>query len=342
MMSKKWTITEQARFLKLIGELLERGYPLSEAIESLKFQHWKQKGDLFRCLQYLKEGYTFSEILSQLHFKEYLVGYVFFAEQHGGMTEALKEGSEIATKRQHDLDKLIKLLTYPILLFLITVMLFVVIDTILIPRFTQLFHTLQIETNLFSKLITTIGNALPLSFFIGFGLSIALLVYYFYYFRKYEPEKQKKLLVKLPLIGPFLRLMYTHFFASQLSHLLSGGISINEACQLFEKNHDQPFYQQIGIAIKTKLVMGEQLTDILANLTYFEADMVHIVAHGQKNGRLDKELFFYSRHCLQLAENKMERWLKLIQPVLYSIIGLLIVSMYLAILLPMFKLLEGF
>ena len=37
MMGSKWPVDEQARFLKRAGELLARGYPLAEAIESLSF-----------------------------------------------------------------------------------------------------------------------------------------------------------------------------------------------------------------------------------------------------------------------------------------------------------------
>jgi competence protein ComGB len=40
-------------------------------------------------------------------------------------------------------------------------------------------------------------------------------------------------------------------------------------------------------------------------------------------------------------EERIEKSLRMIQPMLYLFIGLLVVSMYLAILLPMFQLLEG-
>ena len=50
---------------------------------------------------------------------------------------------------------------------------------------------------------------------------------------------------------------------------------------------------------------------------------------------------FFATHCLQLLEDKTDQFMKQIQPVLYSIIGVLIVSMYLAVLLPMYQLLDG-
>lgn len=341
-MSSKWSVEEQANFLRLIGELLDRGYPLSEAIESLKIQKAKRNEDLQLFLQYLKEGYSFSNILSKLHFNENLIGYVFFAEKHGGIALALKDSSSVTLKRKRDMDKLLKLLSYPFLLFIITTLLFTVIERLLLPQFTTLFQSMQLESNLFTKVIISTANILPLILTFLFIIIVLIIIYVVFYFRKYSALKQKELIIKIPLFGAFFRLLYTHFFSAQLSYLLSGGLSINEALQLFEKHHEQPFYQQIGVEIKRKLVMGEKLTLILRSFPYFEKDLVNIVMHGQKNGRLDKELYFYSRHCLERLEDKTERWLKIIQPMLFLIIGMLIISMYLAILLPMFKILDGF
>ncbi|MDQ7860798.1 type II secretion system F family protein [Peribacillus frigoritolerans] len=61
----------------------------------------------------------------------------------------------------------------------------------------------------------------------------------------------------------------------------------------------------------------------------------------KKYGRLDAELFHYSRFILEKIEERMNAILKIIQPLMFSLIGLLIVSIYLAVLLPMFSLLEG-
>ena len=58
------------------------------------------------CLVTLKEGYPFYLILQKLKFDEHLIGYVFFAEQHGGMATAFIEGSHMVQKRAKDFSKL--------------------------------------------------------------------------------------------------------------------------------------------------------------------------------------------------------------------------------------------
>jgi competence protein ComGB len=165
--------------------------------------------------------------------------------------------------------------------------------------------------------------------------------YYFFVFRKVSILKQRAILVRIPIAGRILKLLFTHYFSVQLSFLLAGGISVFEALILFEKNHRQPFYSRLGMVIKQKLLTGEKLESILASFPFFEKEFPMIIKHGQENGKLEQELLFFSEHCMVNMEERIEKSLKMIQPMLYLFIGLLVVSMYLAILLPMFKLLEG-
>lgn len=343
MKKGKWSLQEQSHFLKRTGELLSRGYPLSEAIESILFQLPRDKKvEVSKCLSDLREGYPFYQILAKLHFNKHLIGYVYFAEQHGGLAQAFQDGSEMMLKRDKDFEKLKKLLVYPTLLIFITIILFFFVDYIILPRFSSLFSSMKLKPNFFMKAISVMSDVMP--FLIGTALSLLLILlsYYFMYFRKKSQIQQKSILVNIPVIGPFLKLFYSHYFSIQTSYLLSGGLSIHEALSSFEQNEKQQLYQELGSQIKDSLRKGERLEEILLHYSFLEIELPQIIRHGQKNGKLDQELAFFSKHCLNVIEERSEKLLKTVQPILYGVIGLMIVFMYLAVLLPMFHLLEGF
>ena len=343
MKKSKWTLKEQSLFLKRIGELLSRGYPLSEAIESISFQLPNdKKAEISQSLADLREGYPLYQVLANLKFNENLIGYVYFAEQHGGLGNAFQEGSEMMQKRDHDFAKLKKLLAYPLFLISLTVVLFVFVENLILPKFSSLFQSMRLKPNFFTKIVYLFGDLLPYIMISICILCFILLSFYLIKFRQLPQMKQKTILVLIPVIGPFFKYMYTHYFSIQLSYLLAGGLSVHEALRLFESNEKQPFYMEVGKEIKIGLRRGESLDNLLANFVFFEKELSHIIKHGQKNGKLDAELYFFSRHCLNLLEERTEKWLKTIQPCLYAVIGFLIISMYLAVLLPMFHLLEGF
>jgi len=342
MSRHKWRVNEQANFLKRTGDLLLRGYPIAEAIESIALQMpSNRKEELYGCLVELKQGSPFHVVLSNLGFQKDLIGYVYFAEQHGSFAEALLEGSELALLKDKDLQKLLKLLQYPLLLMFITGFLFIFIENTLLPRFTTLFASLGLKENFFTKVLYAFDHYFPTA--IGAVLIILFLtaVYYFFGFRKLSILKQRAQLVRIPIAGSILKLLFTHYFSIQLSFLLSGGISVSEALSLFENNQKQLFYSRVAADIKAKLVTGEKLETIIASFSFFEKEFPMIIKHGQENGRLEQELLFFSKHCVSSMEEKIEKSLKTIQPILYIFIGCLVVSMYLAILLPMFHLLDG-
>lgn len=342
MRRNKWSVGEQANFLKKTGELLLRGYPIAEAIESVSFQlHPIRQAELMDCLAGLKKGLAFHDSLSNLGFHDDLIGYVYFAEQHGSFAEALLEGSKLALKKEKDKHKLLKLLQYPLILIIITGFLFLFIEKTLLPRFTGLFKSMNLEVNVFTKIIMAFGQYFPFVIIILAFILVISVLYYLLIFKKATVLHQKAQLVRLPFIGRILRLLYTHYFSIQLSFLLSGGISFTEALILFEVNPRQIFYRELAKKLKDKLVTGEKLESIFTSFSFFEKEFTMIIRHGQENGKLEQELFFYSQHCIEVVEDLIEKSIKTIQPILYILIGVLVVSMYLAILLPMFHMMDG-
>lgn len=342
MKRHNWSVNEQANFLKRIGELLARGYPIAEAIESLSLHLSKnRKEELYQCLVELRNGISFHDVLSNLGFHKDLIGYVYFAEQHGSFSEALLEGSNLALVKENDRKKLLKLLQYPALLIFITGFLFVFVQKSLLPKFTSLFNSMSLEENFFMKVLYSFDEYFPILMAFFLVLMTLGAIYYVFAFRKITVLQQRSHLIRIPIAGRILKLLFTYYFSVQLSFLLAGGISVLEALQLFEKNHRQPFYSQLGMEIKQKLLTGEKLESILASFPFFEREFPMIIKHGQENGKLEQELLFFSQHCMLNMEERIEKSLKMIQPVLYLFIGFLVVSMYLAILLPMFHLLDG-
>lgn len=342
MKKRKWTIGEQAVFLKKTGELLARGYPLSDAIHSLTYQmKGKRKKEIYRSLEDLKEGYPFYKILDDLEFNKTLVGYVYYAEQHGSLAAAFLDGSNMMLKRDEDLQRLKKIALYPVFLMVLTLFLLLFVGKFLLPGYTSLYHSMDLSPNFFMRLIYRAGDVFP---FLLFGLSLCFLIllgFYLFRYRSYSPVRKRSLLSTVPIAGAFSRLLTTHYFSIQLGYLLGGGLSIQEALRLFKEHNKEPLDSQIGKDMIERLMEGESLAEIVREYPFFEKELTFIIRHGQENGKLHQELNFYGRHCLNLLEEKIERMIKRLQPILYSVIGILIISMYLAVLLPMFQLLDG-
>lgn len=342
MRRRKWPLKEQAEFLKKAGELLHRGYHMSEAIESLSYQlPGTRKQDLLDCLALLKNGVPFHKALEQLGFNKELSGYVFFAEKHGNFAEAVLEGSKALLNRDRDAKKLVKLMYYPLLLFAFTSILLIFVQESLLPRFSLLFDSMGLEENIFTVIISAFGQALPIVGIIGAFVVAAGAGLYQFWFKALPVLSQRKHLLRIPFAGSLLRILHTHYFSIQLCYLLSGGLSVFEALSFFVENKKQEFYSEAASLIKEQLAGGERLDAILAAMPFFEQEFPMVVRHGQENGRLGEELRFYSKNCLSQLEGRIEKLTRFIQPAMFLVIAVLVICIYMAILLPMFHMLDG-
>lgn len=328
--------------MKHLSELLEKGYSLNQGIEFLQLQLLQKRIDeLNQCMARLKEGEKFHQTLADMKFNRDIVGFLYFADHHGDMPTALREGGEMAEKKLHHYNRFVKVIRYPIILLLIVAIMFWAIQTILLPQFQSLYSSMNVQHSFLTAAIFKFLAALKILGAIPLILIPLLSCFYVFRYRKKSPSEKIKFWTSFPLIKKPIILFISYYFSTQLSSMLKGGLSIYESLMMFEKQSHLPFYKQEAAEFKKLLSRGERLEQIIRSRAYFEKELAVIIAHGQSKGTLDRELQDYSHFAIQRLENKMDAFLNKLQPLLFSSIGIIILSLYLAIMLPLFKLISS-
>lgn len=338
----RWKNKEQSTFLYRLGELLEAGYHLAEALRFLQSQESnKRKESIEKTIEMLKEGNTLYEVLTFLKFQPQLLQFVYYAEFYGDLPHALMEGGQYWNKRNNDREQLVKILMYPLLLLLLIMAIATLLQGMLLPKFQSLYESMNLEPSIFLQIIVVTSS---ISTYIPYGVLTTILILYLikkYWFDKKCPLQRKKYLLQTPIVGPYIRIFDTYYLTYQLSGLIAGGLSINDSMQLFSKHCHQPFFQKLADVITRELNEGKSLESIFAELTYFERYMSDVIANGQRNGKLDIELYHYSRILLQSIEYKISSLMKIVQPLLFATVGFIVIAIYMSVLLPMFSIIEG-
>jgi len=345
MMKKNnaWSNLEQARFLKCIGELLDRGYSMAEAVQSsCSYMPDRRMEDINAFYGSLKGGDTFFENLVRLNFDRQVISFVYFAEKHGGFANAFQDASKMIQNKQDTIKKLRKILSYPLFLLLFTFVLFFFVQSILIPKFNSIFVTMNINKNFFLLFLQFIGQIIPYFCVVLFLLLFSSILYYYLYFRKSNIIVQMNLLARIPLVGKFVKHYFSYLLSIQLSYLLSSGFSIYECLQFFQENKEQRLYSEIGKITIYRLKKGVHLQQAFAPFVFLDRELLQIIRHGQENGKLDQEFYYFGNYCLTQIEENLQQTIKVLQPTLYASVGVLIISIYLSVLMPMFQLLDGF
>lgn len=117
MFKKTWSLSDQVVLLKRLGELLEKGYSLLQALEFLRFQlSLEKKVQLQHMIDGLKGGKSLHDSFHQLMFHQEMLSYLFYAEQHGDISFALQQGSALLYKKDKYRKDMMKIMQYPMFL----------------------------------------------------------------------------------------------------------------------------------------------------------------------------------------------------------------------------------
>lgn len=339
---KKWKGLKKAEFLIQLGRLLEQGYTLSLALELLAFNEKVQQRERLQMItERLRQGEKVHEAFELLELPPDIIGFIYFAEAYGDMATGLQEAGNLYLKREQLKQQIQKLFRYPLfLLWLLFVIAFVMVYY-LFPHFKQMFSSLDLELPFMTKLFLLIIDLVP--YVLALSLIIALIVATLYYkrFRHITPHKQIQLLFRLPYLKRFLQTLISYYFSVQLSGLLRGGMSVFQAFVVFSEQNKVPLFQDEAKEVKAKLRQGEPFAAVIAARAIFVPELSLVISQGQQTGALERELYHYSELLFNKLEEQMKRFLMIVQPVLFMLIGSVVLTMFLAIMLPMFKLINS-
>lgn len=341
MWSNRWKKKEMADFLKRIGYLMEKGYSLSDSLELYAINVRKQiQEQIAEMLQQLKNGERLFEILRQFDFPNDVVASLYFFERYD-LTEGLIQGGNLLEKREAFKDKLQKVLQYPLFLIWLTSMMVYLLFRYLLPQFSNLYSSVGSGLPKASQIIITSVKALPFVLLMSSILLFVVATFIFIKLRHKSPRAKLTVLLKFPFIRSLTQLLITQRFSLNLSSLLHAGVSINEAIHIFEQQTYSPFFQQEAFDIRFRLLSGESLEEIMHKRSLYQNELAAIIKHGQLNGRLADELAIYAEILLKKIEEFFIKSINIIQPVIFSIVGLIVLLMFLAVMLPMLQFIQS-
>lgn len=332
---------QQAQFLKRLGELITKGYSLLQGIEFLMIHaNRKQQKDLNNCLDLLKEGELLHEALEKLKFNKDILSFLYFANQHGDLNIALTESSKMVEKQFQYRERMMKMMRYPLFLLCFVALMLYMIQTSLLPQFEILLSSMNRNELPFSVWFLNLAQISKMALIAGIVMLVFCAMYYFLYFKKLTPLERIRKLISIPYVNKYFILVVSYYFSSQLSTLIKGGLSIYQAIQIFEQLPYLLLFQEDAKEMKQQLVAGENLESIIRSRKHYEMELAIVITHGQANGELARELYDYSQFSLQRLEEKLGKILVMLQPIMYSIVGIMIMVMYLILLMPMFNMMN--
>lgn len=329
-------------FYTELSVLLKAGIHLREALSLLAENQKKKKLRTFYAEMEasLVAGRSFSDILkTRKEFTEYEYHSIKIGEETGNMARILEELGKFFTRKNEQRRGLMNALTYPIIILVTAVLVVVFMLRMVVPMFEDIFKQNKVELPPITKMIISASN-----FIKDYGWVVVLVLFILLVlrssFNKKEWFKKNKdyLLMKLPLIGPFIRIVYLAQFTQAVALLTSSKVPLLNSIQLVKKMIDFHPLQEALTQVEASVLKGISLNESLKANKIFDAKMVSLVKVAEETNQTE---FIFQRLNEQYSievQQKSKLLSTLMEPLIIVIVGIFVGVILVSMYLPMFKL----
>lgn len=260
-------------------------------------------------------------------------------EKSGELSKVMLQLADHLERRSALRQKTIQALVYPILVASVAMIVVIGLMTYVVPSVVSVFQQgkqalpwLTRALIAVSAFIREWGWLVALAAIAaGFGLRAAL---------RDEGFRMKwdSRLLRLPVLGPYLRNLDATRFASTLSILASSGVPLLEALDASSRVVvRRPLAMAIG-EVAGQVREGMPLSRALMQTRQFPPILVHMIASGEATGRLGALLDRAAQLQQADIENRTAMFTTLIEPVMLLAMGGLVLLIVLAVMQPIIEL----
>ena len=338
---KKEKFQNRPVFLERLSVLLTEGYTFHDAVTLLVPHHLKDYNPVLEAMNKdFKKGFGVTHILASFGFSSGTLLPIAIAEVDGRVAQALRGMAVRMRKAEEKRKKLKNLLIYPVVLFILIAALLMAFRRYFLPNMEALAISRKGQGGGFVSSLPSLVTRIP-DFIISMVLVSALLtVLCTIIYKKFAPATKIRVLMSIPVASTFFSIVKTRDFSSEIGGLLQSGLSLQNALDVLIDQNLDLVLSEITKNVKEQVVFGDSLHTAISRTEGLMDQLAAFAKHGEDSGYLPKELQIYSEHLSEAIDEKLAKALALLQPVLFSIIAICILAAYLALLLPVYGMMD--
>ena len=338
---------EKMTFTRNLSVMVSSGLTVSRAINNLSLQ---TKNKTFKKIlesvnEDLQSGKTLSEGLAKYPkvFNELYVNMVYVGEVSGNLEEVLDILALQLEKENDLLSKVRGALIYPSVIVVAMIGIAILMLVYILPKITGVFKDMEVELPASTMVIMAIsdfirGHAI-LSTLVGVSLVVGTKLFagtiagkrFFGY-----------IFVRLPIIGNIIVKVNCARFARIYSSLLKSGVSVVNALTIISKTLSNLYYKDALAEAIVEIQKGVELSVVIGRYPrLFPLLVPQILEVGEETGKTETVLQrlaeFYEEEVSQITKNMSS----IIEPILMLLIGSGVGFFAVAMLQPMYSVLEN-
>ncbi|MGZ3686749.1 MAG: type II secretion system inner membrane protein GspF [Bdellovibrionota bacterium] len=335
-------VRELSLMTRQLASLVKANIPLVEALNALVDQTENQalKVILAQVRQDVNEGSSLAKATAKhpKAFDTIFVNMIEAGESSGTLGMVLIRLADLKEAQMRLRNKVISGMTYPVLMMGVSFCLLLAIFTFVIPKITKIFESMNKPMPFTTKILISFSDLVVNWWFIFLAVIGASI----FLFRRWSASaagrpKWDAMKLKMPVVGPLVRMIALTRFATTMSTLLSSGVPILTAMNIARNLVDNvPIAKAISEA-RENITEGQSIADPLKRSGQFPPMVIHMIAIGEKTGELPDMLENVALTYEDQVNSQIDSMTSLLEPVMIVSMGAAIAFIVLSVFMPLME-----
>jgi type IV pilus assembly protein PilC len=335
-----------ALFTRQFATVLEAGIPMVRGLRGLAVD--SGSGALSRALRDIGERIERGDPLSDAMsahpeaFNEMYMSMIRAGERAGTLDAILEQLAVYLEKMDAIRTKVRAALSYPVfvLSFAIIAMLFLMLKVV--PTFVQIYGDMGQDLPALTQLVVSISNTIQHNALLTL-LLLAALALVMALIGRTGPGRYffNDLLLHIPVFGPLVRKAAMSRFARTFGILMQSGLPILDSLELVKGASGNAVVARGVEQARARIGAGHGITESFRATGKFPEMVLQLISTGEETGELDEMLLKASDFYDRQVEATVQGLTSLIEPLMIVLIGGIIGVVVVAMFLPIFHLGEA-
>jgi type IV pilus assembly protein PilC len=340
---KKITTTDITIFTRQLATMMKAGVPLVQSFEIVAdgLENPSMREVVLQIKSDVEGGNNFAGALRRhpKYFDDLFCSLIESGEASGALETMLDRVAIYKEKSEALKQKIKKAMKYPITVIIVALVVTTILLVKVVPTFEEIFTSFGAELPAFTQLVIGISEWMQAYWFIALIIIVGTVV------SIREARKRSKafadfidrFLLKVPVVGDLIFKSTVARFSRTLSTTFAAGVPLIDALDACAGATGNAVYRDAVLRVKEDVATGQQLQFAMRTTGVFPAMALQMTAIGEESGALDAMLAKVAEYYEDEVDNAVDGLTSMMEPLIMSVLGVLIGGLIVAMYLPIFQ-----
>lgn len=329
-------------FARQLATMMRAGIPLIQSFDMVadNVDKPKMKELILKIKVDIEGGTTFGDALRKhpLYFDNLFCSLIEAGEKSGALEAMLERIAVYKEKSEFLKMKIKKAVKYPITVILAAVIVSTILLVKVIPIFKDLFESFGSELPAYTQMVVDISTFVRAFWAYALVGFIVIIFAIRHSHRKYKAFRDTidRMVLKIPIFGDLTYKAIIARFSRTLATTFAAGVPLIEALESAGKATGNVVYEEAVEDIKDDVTSGQKLNFAMRTSTRFPNMASQMVAIGEESGAMDEMLDKVASFYEAEVDNSVDGLTSMLEPLIMSVLGILVGGLVIAMYLPIF------